>query len=200
MGATGWSYFVPYEVDISAALQRLREQVFARGDYEFDAAGGLSQKELEGLIEGVRPELGPWVQKCRELAADMPEPLKTIYIQNAEKMQKDLLESANKPRKQKRKPKTIEAALEAQAESGTHSILDISHVATEPEFGAVSPLPRSELAGLFESETPSHAQIEEAYDSGSLENHLPDRWQGIYMIVYQDGVPNEIFFAGHSGD
>src|SRR5882724_1687251 len=30
MGATGWSYFVPYEEDICAALQRLREDVFAR--------------------------------------------------------------------------------------------------------------------------------------------------------------------------
>ena len=28
-----WSYFVPYEADIAAALQRLREDVFARGDY-----------------------------------------------------------------------------------------------------------------------------------------------------------------------
>jgi len=33
MGASGWSYFVPYEADISAALQRLRADVFARGDY-----------------------------------------------------------------------------------------------------------------------------------------------------------------------
>src|SRR5579871_6436535 len=28
-----WSYFVPYEEDIAAVLQRLREDVFARGDY-----------------------------------------------------------------------------------------------------------------------------------------------------------------------
>ena len=28
-----WSYFAPYEADISAALQRLREDVFIRGDY-----------------------------------------------------------------------------------------------------------------------------------------------------------------------
>jgi hypothetical protein len=28
-----WSYFVPYEADVAAALQRLREDVFARGDY-----------------------------------------------------------------------------------------------------------------------------------------------------------------------
>jgi hypothetical protein len=28
-----WSYSVPYEADISAALQKLREDVFARGEY-----------------------------------------------------------------------------------------------------------------------------------------------------------------------
>ena len=28
-----WSYWVDYDPDISAALQRLREDVFARGDY-----------------------------------------------------------------------------------------------------------------------------------------------------------------------
>ena len=33
MGASGWSYFVPYQADIDAALQALREQVFAQGAY-----------------------------------------------------------------------------------------------------------------------------------------------------------------------
>ena len=28
-----WNYWVDYDPDISAALQRLREDVFARGDY-----------------------------------------------------------------------------------------------------------------------------------------------------------------------
>jgi len=28
-----WSYFTPYEEDISAALQKLRQEVFERGDY-----------------------------------------------------------------------------------------------------------------------------------------------------------------------
>jgi hypothetical protein len=28
-----WSYWAPYDADIAAALQRLREDVFARGDY-----------------------------------------------------------------------------------------------------------------------------------------------------------------------
>jgi len=31
--STEWSYFTPYEPDISAALNKLRAEVFARGDY-----------------------------------------------------------------------------------------------------------------------------------------------------------------------
>jgi hypothetical protein len=33
MGASGWSYFVPYQPDLNAALTMLREKVFAEGDY-----------------------------------------------------------------------------------------------------------------------------------------------------------------------
>ena len=33
MGASGWSYFVAYEADIGAALERLKRDVFERGDY-----------------------------------------------------------------------------------------------------------------------------------------------------------------------
>ena len=47
MGATGWDYFVPYQPDISAALQRLREDVFARGDYEL--GDEFSKEDLQLL-------------------------------------------------------------------------------------------------------------------------------------------------------
>ena len=33
MGASGWEYFVPYQPDLQAALDRLRRQVFETGDY-----------------------------------------------------------------------------------------------------------------------------------------------------------------------
>lgn len=34
MGASGWSYRVPYQTDVQAALDSLRADVFARGVYE----------------------------------------------------------------------------------------------------------------------------------------------------------------------
>ena len=33
MGASGWSYFIPYQEDITQALHDLRERVFQAGDY-----------------------------------------------------------------------------------------------------------------------------------------------------------------------
>jgi hypothetical protein len=102
--------------------------------------------------------------------------------------------------KPKRKPKTIEKLLESQAENGTHSILDIVSISSEPQFGAISPFPRRKLVEFFGSETPSHAEIEEAHDSGSLEEYVSQRWQGVYIIAYGDGSPSEIYFAGCSGD
>ncbi len=33
MGASGWHYRVPYDVDVGRALAQLRADVFARGDY-----------------------------------------------------------------------------------------------------------------------------------------------------------------------
>ena len=42
-----WSYFTPYEADISVALQRLREDVFARGDYMTEQSELVSYRHLQ---------------------------------------------------------------------------------------------------------------------------------------------------------
>ena len=198
MGATGWSYFVPFEENVAAALQRLRENVFERGDYVY--GDGITDDQRKAILEKMRPEMEPWMQKVREEAAKLEEPLRTLYLQGAEKFKGEIMGDGSAFRKPKRKPKTIEKLLELQAESGTHSILDIRDVSKEPQFGAVSPLPHARLVEFFNSEMPTHAEIEEAHDSGSLEEFVSERWQGIYIIAYRDGSPSEIFFAGCSGD
>ena len=33
MGASGWHYFAPFQPDIKAALDQLRDEVFATGEY-----------------------------------------------------------------------------------------------------------------------------------------------------------------------
>jgi hypothetical protein len=49
MGASGWSYFVPYQPDLQAALNALRAQVLADGDYWWAAKYefGKSAKEYD---------------------------------------------------------------------------------------------------------------------------------------------------------
>jgi hypothetical protein len=198
MGATGWSYFVPYEADVSAALQRLREDVFARGDYIY--GDGITDDQRKAILEKVRPEIDPWMQKVREEAAKLQEPFKTLYLQGAEKIRGEIMGGGSAPRKPKRKPKTIGEVLEFQAESGTHSILDIIGISPESQFGHIRPFPREKLVEFFGSETPGHAEIEEAHDSGLLEDFISERWKGIYIVAYGHGSPSEIFFAGCSGD
>lgn len=197
MGASGWSYFVPYQTDVSVALQQLRADVFARGDYLY--GDGLSKEERDRIIEKTLPKLDPWIQKCKERAATEPEPLRSRLIESAEKLKKNLLKARSESSTQPQ-PKTIEKLLEVQAATGTHSILDIASVSSKPKFGSISPLDRSKLLELFGSDTPTHAQVEEAYESGCLEELTSRRWQGIYIAVYHDGKPKEIFFAGCSGD
>jgi hypothetical protein len=46
-GSSEWSYFTPYEADISAALQRLRENVFACGDYMTEESDVASYRHLQ---------------------------------------------------------------------------------------------------------------------------------------------------------
>ncbi|EEF57887.1 hypothetical protein Cflav_PD0837 [Pedosphaera parvula Ellin514] len=198
MGATGWSYFVPYEADITTALQRLRQDVFVRGDYIY--RDGLTPEDRQASIERIRPALGPWVQRCREIAADLPEPKRAQYIEMAEQAERELLKSGMDTSQSEQKPQSIEELLQRQAANGTHSVLDMVGLSPKPKFGAISPFPRAKLIELFDSETPNHAEIEEAYESGSLEKYVSRRWQGIYIIVYRDGSPDELFFAGCSGD
>ena len=132
MGAEPWNYFVPYEGDIEAALEKLREREFH--------AGRFRGSELN--------------------------------------------------------PATIEEAFENMDADGTASILDITQVADEPDFCTVAPLPDERLVELFGTKQPTRQMIvanQDFYED-------IDRGQGVYIIVYKDGKPSELFFAGYSFD
>ena len=91
---------------------------------------------------------------------------------------------------------TIEEALEETDAEGTRSILDLDHVSEEHDFCAVAPLPSEELERLFRTEQPTHKMIEQ---NDELFESM-ERGQGVYIVVYKDGQPDEIFFAGYSFD
>lgn len=132
MGAEAWDYFVPYQDDIQAALEQLREREFR--------AGRFNGRESN--------------------------------------------------------PTTIEEAREAGDADGTRSILDIDRIGDEPDFGVVVPLSSEQLMDFFGTEQPTHAMVEKNLDF----YEDIERGQGIYIIVYKDGKPSEIFFGGYSYD
>jgi len=147
MGGHPWFYFVDYEPDVNAALQRLREREFQAGRYN------------------------PVI--------DFPE-FPVTPLSPAPGAEHD----------------SIEEAFEDADADGTRSILDMMQVSDTPDYSAVSPLPQEDLISLFGTDKPTHEMIEE---SEELYDKL-ERGQGVYVIVYKDDQPSEIFFAGYSFD
>ncbi len=147
MGGHPWFYFVDYEPDVNAALQKLREREFQAGRYN-------------PVIDF--PEF--------PITPQSPAP--------------------------GREHDSIEEAFEDADADGTRSILDMMQVSATPDYNAVAPLPEEDLLSLFETDKPTHEMIEE---SDELYDML-ERGQGVYVIVYKDDQPSEIFFAGYSFD
>lgn len=91
---------------------------------------------------------------------------------------------------------SIDDAIRASGADGTRSILDLDHVSAKPEFLAVSPVDASQLQQWYGSTKPTRAMIEQNMEF--FEDI--ERGQGVYVVVYKDGCPDEICFAGYSCD
>jgi hypothetical protein len=114
MGASGWTYFVPYQTDITKALQQLREEVFHRGAY-------FKPAQFYGsLLDS-------------QIGQDLPPEIRESLTTEVEEM------------RSQSEPRSIEELIEMNAESGTHSILDIQEVSSEPDFRVVAPLMSEQL-------------------------------------------------------
>jgi hypothetical protein len=91
---------------------------------------------------------------------------------------------------------SIQEAMEDAEADGTRSILDLDHVADEPDFCAVVPLADDVLKGLYGTTEPTRAVVE-----ANMEFFEDiERGQGVYIILYANGKPDEICFAGYSFD
>ena len=182
MGASGWSYFVPYQTDISKALQDLREAVFQKGEYYLR---DVSENDLS--FDDVSPS-----------GLDLTEEERSDYLTILQGRQSLLEERETLP-----KPTSIETLLQWNAEEGTHSIIDIEQVAQAPSFGVVAPLSNEEIKSFFGTEKPTRTMVEnkEGALTVFLQNELGrSRWQGTYIVVYKENEPTEIYFTGYSGD
>jgi hypothetical protein len=70
---------------------------------------------------------------------------------------------------------SIGDAMDDAAEEGTRSILDLDHVADDPDFCAVAPLPKDVLQSLYGTLQPTREMVEQNMDF--LEN--VERGQGV---------------------
>lgn len=91
---------------------------------------------------------------------------------------------------------SIEAARAAASASGTRSILDMTRISAKPDFGVVAALDEAELMDLFATVKPTRADIEA---NEAIFDQI-ERGQGIYIVVYENNEPSQVYFAGYSYD
>ena len=91
---------------------------------------------------------------------------------------------------------SIEQAREAAGADGTRSILDIESVGEIPDFGTAAPIDQTTLVDLYDTTQPTREMLE---SDPALFDHV-ERGEARYVIVYQDGQPNELLFLGYSYD
>jgi len=94
---------------------------------------------------------------------------------------------------------SIAEAFDASEAEGTCSILDIERITDTPDFASACPLPSDELIALFGTAEPTRKQLEAVLLSRESDNdgfwEQIDRGHGRYVVVYDNGVPREIFFC-----
>ena len=84
MGASGWHYFTPYQSDIKAALQQLRQQVFVEGEYYKPVL--FYTKLLKDIGDQLEPEVIEGLKRSIEEFRVRPEPqsIEELIKMNAE--------------------------------------------------------------------------------------------------------------------
>jgi|SRR5215470_7433614 len=92
--------------------------------------------------------------------------------------------------------RSIEDALKASEADGTRSILDVERIESSPGFGVATPVRPERLIELYGTDKPSREMV--AANMDFFEEI--DGGQAVYIVLYQDGQPGEIFFAGMSYD
>jgi hypothetical protein len=92
--------------------------------------------------------------------------------------------------------RTIADAMEDADANGTRSILDIERIGESPDYCTASPLNDEILQELYGTSRPTSEMVEDNMDF--LEDI--ERGQAVYIILYSNGAPSELLFAGYSFD
>ena len=94
------------------------------------------------------------------------------------------------------KHSSIEEARDDSDADGTRSILDVTNVGEARDYDVVARVGDDELMEYFGTTKPS---AEEVGDCDELLESV-ERGQGVYVVVYENEEPSQIFFAGYSYD
>jgi hypothetical protein len=206
MGATSWRYYTPYQEDPEQALQTLRQEVFTKGEY-FDPTG-----PMEDVMRRTYQRLGldpdtPELQARIATSMKIQQAVETGDMSGLNRSARGfagrlrwisrLFGGFSRPKAKQGPHRSIDELLQVADACGTHSILDIEHVAAKSDFGVAASMKPSAVRRIFGSEQPIHDAVEENWPDAA-ENL--DRWHARYLTVYRDGRPHEYAFIGCSGD
>lgn len=190
MGKSDWSYFTPFHDDPEVALQELRELIFQRGDFV-----NPPQESLNYFLALAPIEQNAYLVTMRNFRQKFGLPSNSSYDSIASRIS-SLQEQM----------RSIDGLFREFADEGTHSILDIIHVAyewilhEEFQYRYAYPLPAQLVEQYISSATPSHEQVEMAIERIFEGDWHYGPWVAIYFTVYSEGQPTELFFAGSTGD
>jgi hypothetical protein len=212
MGATSWRYYTSYDPDPARALKRLRDEVFARGEF-VDLTGSL-EDQLRATMKRfgrdpddaeARRDIQRNLQMQRAVDFGRKEDLEGLSAEERSfvRRMRWITRIARwfgdgPPKARKRgKPRSIDDLLERAEESGTHSILDITEVASRRREGAAAPLGARVIEKMFGTPQPTRDQVEVGWQDVA---ETLRREHACYLVVFRDGEPDEYAFIGVSGD
>ncbi|MEZ6139244.1 MAG: hypothetical protein R3B84_01615 [Zavarzinella sp.] len=208
MGASSWRYYTGYHNDPETALQALRTEVFARGEY-IDPTDSIDETLRQNAHRFGQDPNSPEVQAEIDSAVRLQQAIRTGNTHGLSRKERALVErlrafgqlagqfGAVPPATDGDRPRSIDELLERAAESGTHSILDIEHTSSQPGFGLAVPLTIAQVRRVFGTTKPTHDQVELQWTEIA---ELLERWHARYMVVFCDEHPSEYAFIGCSGD
>jgi hypothetical protein len=182
MGASDWNRKVPYQPDLAAALRQARDDAYREGDFlRVEADPRARQMSEDEYV-------------AAEFAAMRAELVEAFGEDGVGEPGDEIGEAWRAAQVEVTGPDSL---LAAQPFSGTHSVIDMTGVAGQPEDGKVAPLPGGDLDRWFGTRRPDPAAVERALGEG-LSGF--ERWQGAYVVAYAGNDPALIYFFGWSGD